>query len=117
MRRRVRTSVQPDRARRLSERSKQFEADRLLCDWIEDARDPDVRRSPQRVRGWMRLRLMLTQRQDRRVPAVGLEASRIVQRNSGVVAEIGARNAVWLIFVVQGSPVARQIALRECRAR
>src|SRR5262245_16234877 len=43
----MRTSIQPDQARRLPERSKQLVADRFLCDRIELSRDADVGRPSQ----------------------------------------------------------------------
>jgi hypothetical protein len=61
----------------------------------------------------MWLGLMLAQREDRRVPAVGFQAAGIVQRDASVVTELRPGNAMRLIFVVQGSPVAGNIALRE----
>src|SRR5215469_15723017 len=63
----------------------------------------------------MRLRLVLAQRQDRRVPAVSLQAGGVVDRQPEVVAELGTGNAVLLILVVARGPLAREIDLRERR--
>ena len=108
MPRRMRPAVEPDQASGLPERAEQFVSDDLLRDRVHFSVDTDVGGPPQRVRGWMRLGLMLAKRQDRRVPTVGLETAGVVQRNSGVVAEVGSGNAVRLVFVVERRPVARR---------
>jgi hypothetical protein len=61
----------------------------------------------------MRLGLMLAQRQDRRIPAVGFEPPRIVERKARVVTELRAGNAMWLVFVIERGPIPRQIALGQ----
>jgi len=65
----------------------------------------------------MRLRLVLAQREDRGVPAVGFQARSVVDRQAEVVAEFGSWNAVLLILVVAGGPLAGQVDLRERGAR
>ena len=59
----------------------------------------------------MRLRLVLAQRQDRGVPAVSLQPTGIIERDSGVVTEFGTWNAVRLVLVIQGRPVPGDVAL------
>src|SRR5262252_11173090 len=61
----------------------------------------------------MRLRLVLAQREDRGVPAVGFQARGVVDRQAEVVAELGSWNPVLLILVVAGGPLAGQVDLRE----
>ena len=64
----------------------------------------------------MRLGLMLAQRQNRGVPAVGLQAAGVVERQPGVVAELGTRNAVRLVFVIERGPLASEVPLGEGRS-
>ena len=61
----------------------------------------------------MRLRLVLAQREDRRVPAVGLQPRRIVDWKPQVVAELGPGNAMLLVLMVSSRPFAREIDLGE----
>ena len=63
----------------------------------------------------MRLALVLGQRQQRRVPAVGAQPRRVVDRQPGVVADVGARNALDLVFVEDRRPHAAQVDLRRRR--
>jgi len=64
----------------------------------------------------VRLGLVLAQRQDRGVPAVGLEAPGVVDRQPGIVAEFGTWDAVRLVFVIERGPLASEIALSVRRS-
>src|SRR6185295_16298915 len=64
----------------------------------------------------MGLGLMLAEREDRGIPAVGLETSRVVDRQPGIIAELGTRNTVRLILVIERAPFARDVALGQGRA-
>ena len=63
----------------------------------------------------MRLGLMLAERQNRGVPAVGLQAAGVVERKAGVVAELGTGNAVRLILVIERGPLAGHVPLGKGR--
>jgi ABC-type glutathione transport system ATPase component len=64
----------------------------------------------------MRLGLMFAQGQNRRVPAVRLETGGVVDRQAGVVAERGTRDAMFLVLVIPRTPLAGEITLRESAA-
>ena len=110
---RMRPAVEPDQARRLTKRSIQLVADRLLGDGIEFPSDSDVGGPTQRIRRRMRLGLMLAKRENRGVPAVGFQATGVVERKTGVVAELRSWNAVGLILVIQRRPLAPHVPLAK----
>src|SRR5207237_8196212 len=83
-----RTAVQPDLTRGLAERAEDLVTDRLLRDRVEDFRDADVRRAAKRIRRRMRLRLVLAQREDRRVPAVRLRPCGVAHRQPEIIAHV-----------------------------
>ena len=113
---RVRTAVHPDGALGLLPGNVRVEGDQLLRRSVELAPDAQVRGAAGRVVGRMRLALMLGQREDRRVPAVGVQACRLVDRNPQVVADVRTGNALRLILVKPRRPLTREIGADD-RAR
>src|SRR5439155_10622344 len=57
----------------------------------------------------MRLALMFGQRQERRVPGIAVQTRGLVDRQAEVVADVGTRNPLELIFVKERRPFARQV--------
>ncbi len=110
---RMRTAVEPDEPCRLAERAEQLVADRLLRHRVEDLIDADVRRPAQRVSSGMRLGLVLAQRKDRGVPAVGLHPRGVIDRQAEVIAEFRTGNPVLLILVIPSRPFAGEVHLRR----
>ena len=84
---------------------------------VDVERDAQVADAAEPVGGRMRLALVLGQRQQRRVPAVGAQPRGVVDRQAGVVADLGARHALDLVFVKDRRPHATQIDLRRGRSR
>ena len=81
--------------------------DDLLRGCIYFLPNPHVERSARPVVGWMRLALMLGQRENFRVPGGGSHARRVGDREPEVVADFGAGNAFRLVLVEHGIPFAR----------
>src|SRR5438105_12872038 len=63
----------------------------------------------------MRLALMLGQREDRCVPAVGVQARGGVDRQAEIIANLGSRDAFRLIFVEARRPLAGEIVAGRVR--
>ncbi|MNC96519.1 hypothetical protein D3C83_139130 [compost metagenome] len=58
---------------------------------------------------------MLGQRQQARIPGVGAQAQRVVDRKAGEVAHFGAGHALDLILVKHRCPHAGEVDLRRRR--
>jgi hypothetical protein len=78
--------------------------------------DPQVGRAAQDVRRYVHAALFFRKRDARRVPAFGKLARVVVDRQAEIVAQFGARDALWKVFVVTRLPDTRQVGLR-CRRR
>src|SRR5204863_8961592 len=75
--------------------------------------DRDVGRAAIDVRRHVHPALLLRQGQPVRVPALGVPAGAVGQRQPGVVAELRTRDALAEIFLIARRPGAGQIDLRE----
>src|SRR5881397_1750680 len=91
------------------------ECDDLLRVFIDFLRDPEIGRSSWRVVGRMRFALMLGERQQRRIPTVGSESRRIIDRQAEIISDFWAGYALRLILVKARRPFTRGIDLREGR--
>jgi len=58
---------------------------------------------------------MLLQREARRIPAFGESSRGIVDRKTGEISQIGPRNALVEILVMQRAPLAGELALSPDR--
>ena len=114
---RMRTAVHPDRPLGLLPRDVRVVRDELLRGAVELAPDAQVRGAARRVVGGVRLALVLGQREDRCVPAVAVQAARLVDRQAEIVADVGPGNALRLILVKPRGPLARQIGADGRRGR
>src|SRR6266850_4711656 len=81
---------------------------RVLIHFLPDAQ---IRRPPRRVVCRMRLALMFGQREQRRIPAVGSQTSRIIDGKAEIVADFRTRNALRLVLVKSWSPFSGWINL------
>ena len=87
---------------------------RLVVDVGGDAKVADAAEAVGRR---MRLALMLREREQRGVPAVGPHPHRVVDGKAGVVADVGTGNPFDLVFVEDRRPHPCQIHLRERGSR
>ena len=106
---RMRTAVHPDRPLGLLPRDVRVVRHELLRRAVELAPDAQVGGAARRVVGGVRLALVFGQREDRRVPAVPVQAARFVDREAEIVADVRPWNALRLILVEPRRPLARQI--------
>ena len=113
----MRTPVHPDRARLLVGADVVLDRDELLRVRIALFPDPELQRTSIYVGRDVHLALMLGQRQSRRIPAERPLPRAVGDRQAEIVAELGAGNALGLIFIESGAPAARQVNLRVCRRR
>src|SRR5437868_2892434 len=110
----MRATIEPDRAIGVPKEPGQAVADEGIRTWIENLVEANVRnRPPHRIRRRMRLRLPLGQRKHRGIPRPRFQACGVVEWNPGVVTEVRARHAMWLIFICSRAPLPRQIDLRK----
>ncbi len=87
----------------------------LLRRRVHFFRDAQIRRPADAVIGRVRLALMLREREQVGIPDVAAHASRVVDRQPQIVADLGAGNALRLVLMKERIPLARQIDLRERR--
>jgi hypothetical protein len=74
---------------------------RRLVDFVRDAEIADAAEAVDRR---VRFALVLRQRQQRGVPAVGAQARRVVDRQAGIVAHVRAGDALDLVLVEDRRP-------------
>ena len=111
----MRPPVHPDLALLLLPLNVGVQLDRRLRRAIDVGGDAQIADAAESIRGGMRLALMLWQRQERRHPAVGAQPRRIVDRQPGVVTDLGTGHALDLVFVEDRRPHAAQVDLRRRR--
>jgi hypothetical protein len=90
-----------------------FSLDHLLRRVVVERGDAQVANAAEPIGGGVGLALVLGQRQQRRVPGVGTQPLGVGDRQTGVVADLGAGGAFDLVFVKDGRPDAGEIDLRR----
>ena len=105
----MRTAVHPDRALRRLPRNVRVVGNQLLRRRIDLLPDSEVGRAAGRVVRRMRFALVFRQRENGRVPAVSVQPRRLVDGDSEIVPDLGAGNALRLIFVKTRRPLAGEI--------
>jgi hypothetical protein len=111
----TRTSVHVDHALRQHPHHRGVPRDYILRYGIHCARNPHAGRTAGGVVGRMRLALPLQHRPFARVPRIGSQTCGVVDRQSQVVADLGAGAALRKVFVESLSPAARELDVRESR--
>src|SRR5437667_4760160 len=111
----MRTAVHPDRPPLLVRAEVHLDGQEILRIGIALVPDAELHRTAEDVAGVIDLALVLGDRAARDVPAVGVEARGLVDRQAGVVAPVAAGHAIHLILVVAPVPFAFEADLRRCR--
>ena len=115
--RRVQPAVHPDRVGRTVDRAAESPRDDPAGNRIEVGDDPQVLRSHHHVLRGVQDALPLGHRLQRHLVGVGAGAAFVVQRDAGVIADVGSGRALDPVFVDPVGPRAREIDLRERRRR
>src|SRR5262249_18124111 len=96
---RMRSAVHPNRPRLFVGADVVLDCDDLLGFGVLFLPDAELQRTVVDVGSDVHAALMLLQRQARGVPALGKQACRIIDRESGVIPQVRAGAAVLLVFM------------------
>jgi hypothetical protein len=92
-----------------------LDRDELLRIGVPILPDAKIQRAAVDIRRDVHTTLLFRQRDAGRIPAVGELSRRRVDRQTEIIAEVGARNTLRKVFLVPGTPGPREIGLREGR--
>src|SRR5262245_36890496 len=105
----MRAAIHIDRPRLLERAAVVFDRDQVLRLRVLLFPDAQVERAAIDVRRYVHAALLLGEREAGRVPAVRVLARRIIERETGVVGQFGAGNAIRLILVVARLPDSGEV--------
>ena len=108
---RMRTAIHPDGARLFVGADVILDGDYLLGIGVLFFPDPEMQRAMIDVRRNVHAALVFLQREARCVPALGEGPRGIVDGKTGEIAQIGPRNALVIILVMQRAPLAGELVL------